>query len=67
MPQMIDREQVQDLMQHGAQLVEVLPRSQYQEAHLPKAMNIPLRALNAETAGVLEKDRPVILYCHDHQ
>ena len=67
MPQTIDRDQVLQMIHQGAQVVEVLARSQYQEAHLPKAVNIPLQALNEETATKLEKDRPVIVYCHDYQ
>ena len=67
MPQTIDREQVQQMMQQGAQLVEVLERSQYRQAHLPEAINMPLKALSEDTAAKLEKDKPVIVYCYDYQ
>ncbi len=35
MPTPIDRTQVQQLMSEGAQVVEVLPRAEYEDEHLP--------------------------------
>jgi rhodanese-related sulfurtransferase len=67
MPTTIDREQVQELVAAGAQLVEVLPREEYEEEHLPGAINIPLKELNRETALQLERSQPVIVYCYDYQ
>src|SRR2546428_425350 len=37
MPKGIDRNEVQRLLSEGAQLVEVLPREEYEEEHLPGA------------------------------
>ncbi len=51
----------------GAQLVEVLPAPEYDWAHLPGAVNVPLKKLDADTASVLNPARPVIVYCHDFQ
>ncbi len=62
MPTSIDRDDVQRLMREGAQLVEVLPPAEYEEMHLPGAINIPLADLNRETTAKLERDRPVIVY-----
>lgn len=67
MPEAIDRERVQELLSGGAQLVEVLPAEEYADEHLPGAVNIPLKELNAETAAQLDRARPVILYCYDYQ
>ncbi len=68
MPTPIDRDELQRLLQEEqAQLVEVLPRDEYEDEHLPGAINIPLKILDAETAGRLERERPVIVYCHDYQ
>jgi len=58
---------VQRLVADGAQLLEVLPQAEYEEEHLPGAINIPLKELNRETALQLKRDRPVIVYCHDYQ
>lgn len=67
MPTAIKREEVQRLVGEGAQLVEVLPRAEYEEEHLPGAINIPLKELNRETTRQLRRDQPVIVYCHDYQ
>ena len=67
MPTEIDRAQVQRLIAQGAQLVEVLPAEEYAEAHLPGALNLPLKNLNRKTAAQLERERPVVVYCYDFQ
>jgi rhodanese-related sulfurtransferase len=67
MPTRIDREEVQRLLAEGAQLVEVLPPAEFEEEHLPGAINIPLKELDRETTRQLERGRPVIVYCHDYQ
>jgi rhodanese-related sulfurtransferase len=67
MPTDIDRDDVRKLIEGGAQLIEVLPSSHYEEEHLPGAINIPLKKLNREATAQLERDRPVIVYCHDYQ
>jgi len=46
--------------------VEVLPREEYGESHLPGAINIPLKELNRDTAERLRRDEPVIVYSHDY-
>ena len=65
MPTEIDRSQVQSLVKGGAQLVEVLPADEYEEDHLPGAVSLPLRRLEAEAVSVLDRSRPVIVYCWD--
>jgi rhodanese-related sulfurtransferase len=65
MQRVIDREKVRRLMGENAQLIEVLPPAEYREDHLPGAVNIPLRQLDARTAGQLKADRPIIVYCWD--
>lgn len=67
MARMIDRNDVQRLAGEGAQLVEVLPAADYSWGHLPGAQSIPLKTLDAETTAGLDRDRPVIVYCHDFQ
>jgi rhodanese-related sulfurtransferase len=61
----IDRDEVRRLLERGAQLVEVLPREEYEEEHLPEAINLPLRRLESEARRVLDPSRPVIVYCWD--
>jgi rhodanese-related sulfurtransferase len=67
MPIDINRDEVQRLMATGAQLVEVLLTDEYNEAHLPGAINIPLKKLDRQTVQQLDLTRPVITYCHDFQ
>ena len=67
MPRAIDRDQVQELLREGAQLVEVLGHEEYEDEHLPGAINIPLKELNAAGAAGLDRARPVIVYCYDYQ
>lgn len=65
MPRIIDREELEALVAKGAQLVEVLPKEEYEDEHLPGAINIPLRKIDAEARERLDPDRPVIVYCWD--
>ncbi len=67
MPTPIDRDEVRRLLDNGGQLVEVLPEAEYEDEHLPGAINLPLKTLDAETARRLERERAVIAYCHDYQ
>ena len=68
MPRVIDRHEVQQLMEkESAQLVEVLPKDEYESEHIAGAVNRPLPDLNAESARRLDPARPVIAYCHDFQ
>ena len=67
MPTPIDGEQVQQLLEQGAQLVEVLPEEEFEDEHLPGAINLPLKTIDAESAQRLERERAVIVYCYDYQ
>jgi rhodanese-related sulfurtransferase len=66
-PTAIFSDGVRALLEEGAQLVDVLPREEYEDEHLPKAINIPLKELDRETTAKLKRDAPVIVYCHDYQ
>jgi len=62
----VDRSRLLQLIEsEDAQVVDVLPAGEYDESHLPGAINIPLRHLTPETISVLSRDRPVVVYCHD--
>jgi rhodanese-related sulfurtransferase len=67
MPREIHRDDVRKLVEGGAQLVDVLPAQEYEEEHLPRAINIPLKQLDRQTTAQLRRDQPVIVYCHDYQ
>ena len=55
------------MLGEDAQLVEVLPRSHYDEEHLPGAISLPLRKINARSIQLLELERPIVTYCYDYQ
>jgi rhodanese-related sulfurtransferase len=65
MPKSIDLKQLEELRARGAQIVEVLPPAEYAEEHLPGAVNLPLKQLDATTATRLHPSRPVVTYCWD--
>ena len=67
MPTAVSREDVQRLLRDGAQLIEVMPAEEYEQEHIDGAANLPLEDLDAEAAGRLDRDRPVITYCFDVQ
>ena len=63
----ISRDEVRRLVsEQGAQIVDVLPRWEFDEEHLAGAISIPLKRFDGDSAGALDAARPVILYCHDH-
>ncbi|HEY8626446.1 MAG TPA: rhodanese-like domain-containing protein [Solirubrobacteraceae bacterium] len=66
MARAVDLLGLQGLLDRGAQLVEVLPRDEYEELRLPGALHLPLKELDAERAGeLLDRSRAVVVYCWD--
>ena len=61
----VSRQEVQDLMKKGVQLVDVLPAEEFQDDHLPGAINLPLRKVQTEARRALDPGRPVVVYCWD--
>jgi rhodanese-related sulfurtransferase/CBS domain-containing protein len=66
MSEKVDYQGLSELLDEGAQLVEVLPREEYEEEHLPGAISIPIKELDRDSAGQLDKERPVVVYCWDY-
>jgi rhodanese-related sulfurtransferase len=65
MPRSILYPELRTLLDAGAQLVEVLPEDDYREEHLPGALNIPLKKLDAETTADLDRRKAIVVYCWD--
>lgn len=65
MPDSIGLAGVKRLLDEGAQLVEVMPPAEYAEEHLPGAINIPLKSLDAVSAEQLDRGKLVVVYCYD--
>jgi rhodanese-related sulfurtransferase len=56
---------LRELLEGGAQLVDVLPEADYAEEHLPAAINIPLKTLDAASTAQLDRTTAVVVYCYD--
>ena len=66
MTQTIDREALLAKLdsRHKPVLVESLPASYYEQAHLPGALNIPHDFVDALAAGLLpDKSAEIVVYC----
>ncbi|MBS1885672.1 MAG: hypothetical protein JSU06_00625 [Actinobacteria bacterium] len=61
----IDYQELRELLDAGALLIEVLPAEEYAEEHLPGAISIPLKELDATSTAALDRRRPTIVYCWD--
>ena len=57
--------EVKQLLDQGAQLVDVLGEDEFEHDHLPGAINIPLKRLDEKTVAGLDRARPVLVYCND--
>jgi rhodanese-related sulfurtransferase len=62
----IDALQARELAGDGAQLADVLPRSIFDQEHLPGAISLPLESLDRRGAHrALDPARRVVVYCFD--
>ena len=67
MPSQIGTDDALRLHGEGAQFVEVLGKAEFDAEHLPGAVHIPLRRLDRDAPGSLDRSRPVVVYCWDYQ
>lgn len=51
-----------ELLQHGAQIIDVRTKGEYQSGHIRGSVNIPLQQLNSQLSKI-KKDKPVITCC----
>jgi rhodanese-related sulfurtransferase len=61
-PKTISRAEAREMLDAGAQLVDVRADHEWEAGHLPGATHIELPEL-ASRIGEIDKDRPVIIYC----
>lgn len=57
MVEQICHPRLRELLDAGAQLVEVLPEQEYTEEHLSGAINISLKRLDADSLATLDRAR----------
>lgn len=67
MPREISAEELKRKIDSGEDfvLVEALLPKEYEQWHLPGAINIHFNKIAKEAGERLEKDEEIILYCHD--
>jgi len=58
----VSREEAQELVAGGAQLVDVRAEHEWEAGRIEGASHLPLAEL-AERTAEIDKDRPVVLYC----
>ncbi|MDZ4711944.1 MAG: rhodanese-like domain-containing protein [bacterium] len=51
-----------ELMQNGAQIIDVRTKAEYQQGHIKGSINIPLNNLS-NNYSKLKKDKPIITCC----
>jgi rhodanese-related sulfurtransferase len=61
-PKEVSREQAQQLIEDGAQLVDVRADHEWEAGRIAGASHLPLAEL-AGRAGEIDRDRPAVVYC----
>jgi len=67
MPKAIDLAELTRLVDAGAQLLDVLSRKEFEDSHLPGAINIPLPELDELAVASLDREAAVVAYCFDYE
>ncbi|RAL22273.1 rhodanese-like domain-containing protein [Lujinxingia litoralis] len=59
----IDPQEARQLVEEGALLLDVRTPAEFNERHIPGALNIPLQELQARQGELPEQARPIVVYC----
>lgn len=59
----VDPQRARELVDRGAQLIDVRSPQEYAAAHLPGALLVPLRQLTGKKSGSFDPDQALIVYC----
>jgi len=67
MAEKLSAEQLKEMMDKGERfhLVETLMEKEYDQWHLPGAINIHFNKVGAEAKEQFGKDETIVVYCHD--
>ncbi len=49
----------------GVQIVDALPSHEYRAAHISGAIHIPVGRILRDAVALLDRARPVVVYCRD--
>lgn len=61
-PRMVSGAQAKEAVAAGATLLDVRTPDEFNDLHLPGAVNIPVQVLGG-SLGSIPKDKPVVVYC----
>jgi rhodanese-related sulfurtransferase len=61
----IQHRELLQMLSSGVQIVDVLPSHEYKSTHIRGAIHIPLRRILRDAPALLDRTRPVVVYCHD--
>jgi rhodanese-related sulfurtransferase len=53
------------MLSSGAQVVDALPSHEYQTTHIRSAIHIPVGQILRDAPKLLERARPIVVYCRD--
>ncbi len=65
MLRVVGHREVLDALSASGQAVDVLPAHEYRASHIRGAVHLPLASLMTKAESILDKSRPVIVYCRD--
>jgi rhodanese-related sulfurtransferase len=61
----VDHRDVLRVIAEGGQIVDVLPSHEYRAAAIVGAIHLPLPRLLDDAELLLDKNKPVVVYCRD--
>ncbi|MFZ0678326.1 MAG: rhodanese-like domain-containing protein [Candidatus Binatus sp.] len=53
------------MLPSGVQVVDALPTHEYATAHIRGAIHIPVGRILRDAPALLDRTRPVVVYCRD--
>ena len=61
----IQHRELLQTLSSGTQIVDVLPTHEYNTAHIRDAIHIPVGRILRDAPTILDRSRPVVVYCRD--
>ena len=53
------------MLSSSVQVVDALPTHEYATAHIRRAIHIPVGRILRDAPSLLDRSRPVVVYCRD--
>jgi rhodanese-related sulfurtransferase len=61
----IQHRELLQMLSAGAQVVDALPTHEYATTHIRGAIHIPVGRILRDAPSLLDRTRPVVVYCRD--